>query len=233
MKHYQLNTDKEIYNTLQTNFKLLEQEYDSYSGENKRGDFTYENLLKLGLSNISSSIQNYLDIGTGSGVIPDVIAKRMNIDSRHVYAIDIDNSEFVFKGKSNFTYYNGVQIPFDGVQFDMITAFMVFHHVKKNSLEILLKDIHKRLSDDGILIIKEHDYEPDLENYIDVEHDIYELIRSQTFIDDHKCNYYTSQEMIDLIESIGFQLYSQTPHNKTEKSPSKAYHAIFRKRISF
>jgi SAM-dependent methyltransferase len=233
MKHYQLNTDKKIYNTLQQNFVLLEHGYDSYSGENKRGDFTYENLLKLGLSDISGSIQNYLDIGTGSGVIPDVIAKRMNIDSNHVYAIDIDNNEFVFQGKSNFIYYNGVKIPFDGVQFDMITAFMVFHHVKKNSLEILLKEIHRRLSDNGILIIKEHDYEPELENYIDVEHDIYELIRSQTFIDDHQCNYYTSQEMIDFIEKCGFQLYSRTSQQKTEKSPSKAYHAIFRKQISF
>lgn len=229
IKHYNLKSDKDIYNALQQNFKMLEHKYDSYSGENTRGDYTYENLLKLRLDEVSRSVTYYLDIGTGSGVIPDVIAERMKLNSQNVYTIDIENNEFVFQGKSNFTYYNGVKIPFDGVQFDMITAFMVFHHVDSGSFQTLLQDIHSRLSANGILIIKEHDYEPELENYVDVEHDVYELIRSQAFIEDHRCNYYTMPKMVQTIEQIGFKLFSLTPDHKTKRSPSRAYHAIFQK----
>lgn len=225
IKNYNIDEDMNIYNIIQTNFNLLYQNYDSYSGEESRGDYAYSELLRIGLDDLKLSVENYLDIGTGSGVIPDIISEKMNI--KNVFSIDIDNKEFVFKGKSKFMLYDGEKLPFETEKFEMITSFMVFHHVDENKLEKLLKSIYKSLKKDGVLIIKEHDYEKDLENYIDVEHDIYELIRDQPFIQDHKCKYYSIYEMKEIIEKVGFKFYRSSNNKKINSSPSRAYYAIF------
>ena len=60
-------------------------------------------------------------------------------------------------------------------QFDLITTFMVLHHVEK--LDILLGEINRCLQQDGYLMIREHDAVNDLDYMmIDVEHAINELV---------------------------------------------------------
>jgi SAM-dependent methyltransferase len=211
---------------------LYKSDFNSYGGEEGRGDYTFNELKNLGLFDVLENPKEYLDVGTGSGIIPDVIAKHIGIEQTNVYSIDVNNSEIDFKGKSNFSRYEGKELPFEKNKFDMITSFMVFHHVESDILPILLKSIYNCLTSTGILIIKEHSYETNLENYIDVEHDIYELIRNQEFTTDHKCTYYSFKQLKEIIEKVGFTLHSVTPEYKIKRSPSRGYYAIFKKNES-
>lgn len=123
------------------------------------------NIKKADLSmdmNISK-IKNYLDFGCGNGSMTIAIGKQLNLDNTNIYGTDIkqqfEQGWEKTRGKKNmnFEYSDTDIIPkkFQNTKFDLITCFMVLHHVE--NLKPTIAAIAKALNPGGILLIKEHD----------------------------------------------------------------------------
>ena len=62
----------------------------------------------------------------------------ININSKKVNRLN--NSDFMF------VLYDGKKIPFEDNAFDLITIFMVLHHIPDNNLYIFLKEVYLIIS---------------------------------------------------------------------------------------
>jgi len=137
----------------------------------------YYNHLKKAIPNLK--IKNYLDIGCGDCIKTQLLGQKLGLSDKNIYGADLKTwFGYEHKEKLNInliTIKNDGKLPFKDKQFDLISAFMVLHHVDK--LDILLKEINRCLQPGGYFIIREHDAVNDLDYMmIDVEHAINELV---------------------------------------------------------
>ena len=135
--------------------------------------FVMTNIKKLfNIAKIRPDIKTYLDIGSGSGMKADFIGKE--IHAKRIMCLDVEGSEFVMD--KNVTcekkYYNGINPPYDDNSIDMITSFMVLHHVPKKNLEILLNNFRNKLTSNGLFLISEHNANKKIRPLINVQHDL-------------------------------------------------------------
>jgi len=115
----------------------------------KRTNVLSNYLLQLALSGRG------LDIGTGDGIIPELMMKKnKNI---MIDGVDIENPEI--KNRKNIFIYDGKILPFKDNEYDFVLLIDVLHHVK--NLSEFLREV-KRVSKKNI-IIKDHL----CENYFD------------------------------------------------------------------
>lgn len=101
----------------------------------------------------------FLDFGCGIGRSVDYLKKFPNIS---IYGIDVSEGEINVarknsKGLKNvkFSSFDGVNIPFKE-KFDVIFVANVFHHIKRNNQQKVMKKIAQSLTDGGYLFIFEH-----------------------------------------------------------------------------
>jgi len=101
-----------------------------------------------------------LDFGCGIGLSAKFLRKYLPKVS--VYGIDVSKKEIrVAKAKNKnlknvkFASFDGFNIPFKE-KFDIIFVANVFHHIKRNDQEKVLKNISKKLAENGYLFIFEH-----------------------------------------------------------------------------
>lgn len=101
----------------------------------------------------------FLDFGCGIGRSVEYLKKYPNIS---IYGIDVSKEEIRIakqnsKGVKNvkFSAFNGVDIPFKE-KFDVIFIANVFHHIKREDQQKVMKNIASRMSEGGYLFIFEH-----------------------------------------------------------------------------
>lgn len=119
-------------------------------------------LKKEGLNNKKIK---FLDFGCGIGRSVEYLKKFL--PKVQIYGIDISKEEIRVANENNkkhkdvkFAHFDGYKIPFD-TQFDVIFVANVFHHIKRNEQEQVLKEISKHLANNGNLFIFEHNpYNP-------------------------------------------------------------------------
>ena len=151
----------------------------------------------------------------------------MNIEQKNVYGSDVqyyDNKDFNFiKLEKN----NEMEIINTG-SIDLITCSMVLHHVV--DIESALKELRRVISNDGILIIREHDcINKTFASFLDILHGLYGLVWSEpiedpNFINEYKASYKNSEEWTKIITSFGFTKINEIRHNK---SNIRAYYAVY------
>lgn len=96
-------------------------------------------------------ITSYLDYGTGDGTVASTIGKTLNAET---YGVDVFPME---RPIPTLIIKEGEYLPTDWTgKFQLITAFVVFHHVKQQ--EHTLRELYRVLAPGGILIFREHDY---------------------------------------------------------------------------
>lgn len=107
--------------------------------------------------------KNVLDLGAGTGIISKLIAKRGIKATAVDYNFKIDELEQI----DNLTYFQVDLLTFvqttarfvSPVKYDCIILSAVLHELTKKEFNLLKRDLHKIMSDDCIIIIREPYYE--------------------------------------------------------------------------
>lgn len=100
-----------------------------------------------------------LDFGSGVGVsiphwrslLPDTELVCMDISER---SLEIARQQYPHGAM--FIPYDGRSIPLPAGQFDIVFAACVFHHIEPGQQIVLLKELHRVMTADGLLFIFEH-----------------------------------------------------------------------------
>lgn len=113
-----------------------------------------------------TNIHNYLDFGCGNGVISKSVALLLN----SMYdGIDIKPNFY------NCFVYDGYKLPIINKKYNLITCFQVLHHMTLESIYHVLPQLISLLSEDGYLMIKEHDcYDDNMRLLIELQHLFYD-----------------------------------------------------------
>lgn len=99
-----------------------------------------------------------LDLGAGRGTKTIILRKFLKIKLENIYCLDLETTNFAvhtIRNACQFRFYKGDIFPFDDNTFDLVTIFLVIHHVK--NLTDFILEIKRTLKKDGFLIIREHD----------------------------------------------------------------------------
>ncbi len=171
----------------------------------------------------------YLDIGSGTGFTSKYIGTKLN--STKILCIDIPNSEFDSEpnSKCEFQTYDGTNIPYAPQTVDLVTLFMVCHHVKQNEIDILLRNIHKILTPNGMLVIKEHNASHHIVPLINVQHDLLLTVGKGISYGSNDApkdrHYYTIDSLKHVLKTNGFKLQELYTFN----NDTKYYFALYTK----
>jgi ubiquinone/menaquinone biosynthesis C-methylase UbiE len=122
----------------------------------------------------------YLDVGCGRGHKTLAYGKEIGLEKNEIYGTDIldwgpyEQQQITHKFNFKIISSNG-KLDYDEDTFDLITCFLMLHHVEK--LSDLLNEIKRILKPNGILLIIEHDVHNDYDRIlIDILHTFYGII---------------------------------------------------------
>ena len=173
-------------------------------------------------------LTSYLDIGTGDGMNPKIISSEMDIKDSYCVDIEAPEFSFTFSGTCKYQTYDGMHLPYEDNKFDLITCFMVLHHVEH--LNKLLSDIKRVMKNGGFLVIREHDSHKKIEPLLNVEHDFYTYLvneHSLTTFGHEFRNFMSYPYLRNLLQSNGFQLVSK--HSKQHNNIDATYYGVFKR----
>ena len=181
----------------------------------------YHNIIKN--TPIENTIGKYLDIGCNNGVYTVALGNLLKLNKSDIYGIDLGK----FAGMSiepidgfNYKDYDGVNIPYDDNSFDLISMFMVFHHV--NRPNELMSEIKRVTKKGGLILLREHDTENNnmYKKLFTLEHYLYNIfydkIDFEKFKKEYYDNYYSKSELIKMFSDNGFKYIEQNEKIKRE-----------------
>lgn len=210
-------SDKDIYNYI---IDLLE-DYSIHENTD-RGSYRINTIDKYvdNWHNISPSF--YLDVGCFHGDITKSIKSHFDLNKFQTHGIDIKKYANV---EDDFIYkvYDGKHIPYNNESFDLVTCFMVLHHIPPENLQILLSELYRVMKPKGVLIIREHSAEPEDYILLDVLHEYYDYVLNPSHIwEESKAHYNTADFWSDCITSAGFEC-CKNPTNIARNNPKNPF----------
>lgn len=109
--------------------------------------------------------KSVFDIGCGSGQFVSVIARFTSVEK--IKGIEISetliknareiNAQFSDKKKISFEVFDGVKIPDDIAEYEVIFLIDVLHHVPKAAQQAFIQKIKEKMSPGSILVLKDID----------------------------------------------------------------------------
>ena len=180
------------------------------------------------------NINNYLDYGGGDGKISLEFGKRLGLDKSQIFVADIQQWNIVQNVQNcvvSFTPLNSYILPYKDNSFDIISIFMVLHHIR--NIEKVIKEIERILSPGGIIIIREHDCRNNIDScVIDIEHSLHEIVEDGNlninYYQDYYGLYYSKGELIKLIsDTTNLKLINLD--YEQPKGPTRQYYISFEK----
>lgn len=166
----------------------------------------------------------YLDYGCSTGTITAAVGRRLGANT---HGCDVPLWHGIEnKCSDKFVTYrhldNG-KVPDvkDFKNFNLVTVFMVLHHVPKNQLAATIQNIVDLIITDGYLLIREHDViSPETHDYCHFEHAMYDLVTPSlpfnAFYDEYEAHYYSMDNWEQLICGAGMEiLYTTKPWGST------------------
>jgi len=202
----------------------------------KRAKHIWKMLSKLKKNNI----ETYLDYGCGNGEFTKSNAKELQLDMDNVYCTDVVEYPSTKSLQFHLIENNMVNLPDN--KFDLITIFMVLHHVKEEEQMLVIRNLYKMLKPEGIIILKEHNAPmryPDKESFkkvIDIVHDVYDYVLDAEMSWKDKSDYYSSyksmKEWDNMFLECGFNVVNNTGNrfsHSIENNPQRNYYRVFTK----
>lgn len=225
--------DIEIYKELHEMFKLKNIKYHS------------EDLFKKRAKNIAKRIKKYIkyypqgiyiDIGCEDCYLPLAVGEQFRFKQNEIYCVNIKDWVSTYdlnftRERCNFSYYDGINLPFADNSASIITILMVFHHVE--NINGLLDSISKKLKYNGILIVKEHDCPNELfSKLIDIQHYIFDMIlkEEQTLVNDYKSTYYSRKNLDNILKKYGLIKFREKYNENKRYNPTNGYYGFFVKK---
>jgi SAM-dependent methyltransferase len=172
----------------------------------------------------------YVDIGCGSGSDTVLISKELGASK--ILCADVADARVGDAKNLDFmAIKKGANLAIDESSVNVVTLFHTLHHMEDASSR--LKDIKRILNKGGILIIKDHDTQTELDaENVTFEHFVYSIGEGEATVKDEDTYkdimpmyYFSSTNVVNFLEMIGFKkLYCVT-----YKNPTKTYNAVFQK----
>lgn len=205
-------------------------------GRNRATD-VFDLLMKIDhKSGLNTEFATYLDIGAGDCEITKHVADLLCINKKNVYAVDIktwSNKENKSDDFENYIYIDepDEQSEFNiGIdkKFDIITIFQSLHHMK--NYKNVIKKLYNLISDNGIIIIREHDAINDETKILcHIEHLLYGILADgmsfNGFCEEYYGNYMSKKNMIYIFIQEGFKPLSSI----SKINPTRHYYQAFKK----
>lgn len=141
-----------------------------------------------------------LNIGSGSNVIKNAI----NVDIKRLKGINI-------QADARF-------LPFKSEIFETLYCFDLIEHLKREDLECTLKDWHRVLKPNGLLIIKTPNLKAICQLFLQNIFDSYEASRRIFGNEYDHCLLFDSQSLKNLLEKYRFQVVNI--QERTDDSPT-------------
>lgn len=178
-----------------------------------------------------------MDLGTGDGLVALKLANVYAMDSTY-YSLEVGKDERCADSKYDprldFRLYDGKKIPDDITELDLVTMFMVIHHVPEKYIDDLLSSVYQSMAKGGFVVIREHDVKsPSVEALVHVQHYIMNTIYSKTAVcQEEKCyeKLYSRNELINLFVKHGFKsIYRGGMFKGNRKNITKYIYCVFEK----
>jgi len=240
-----------IYQELNKKHKILGNRYNkkNITEGQKRKAALYGRIIGGLLGDLNIKFKNkvkYLDIGCEDFYIPTMVGSSIgadevdciNIEDWESESYNIENNGikanenipgYNKNTKYKFTFYDGVNIPKKDNSINLVSSFMVLHHVLK--LDELLNDIHRVMKKGGVFVIREHDsYDKTYSKYLDIIHYYYDLVitnnkeNKASKMIEYNTTYFTQKALVNKITKKGFKLLKIIPTKWSD-----AYFAFFMK----
>jgi len=197
------------------------------------------------------TIDHYLDFGCGESSITSAVGSA--IGAAAVVGMDIRVPSKAFDFEFKLLKWDMPDIPSETHTFDLITSFMVLHHVCNP--EATVAEMGRVLKPGGLLIIREHDIDASSDSdgrlFIDMLHGFYEVVWAKTghqenpnHIDTYYAQYKNRNTWTQIITAAGFErvetprlnmFYNQADiprkyeYGKKIINPFYFYYAVYRK----
>ncbi len=184
-------------------------------------------------------ITKYIDMGCGECVLGAELGKLLGLKDSDVYGADIPawgnfTSDARPKSINFIELAENKILPIKSGEFDLVSFFMVLHHVK--DLELMMREVRRITRSGGYVIIREHD----CRNYadamlIDIEHMLFDIAERNNMEskETYYGKYYNIIEWAYMFDKYGFDaIYTEYVSDSVnfEITPTRAYVGIFKKR---
>jgi hypothetical protein len=176
-------------------------------------DTSYLNANMLNRDMIGRYKVDVLDVGTEFKEYLDALSKLF--DTRKIKGINVVDGGCAYlsaniQRDSRFSLFDGRNIPYFDV--GLINMRMILHHVYPDDVSSLLTSAHQSLGKHGCLVILEHDYDENDEEYrsrvdmLDIVHDFYDfVIAKQVDGNLSQINPIDSSRLVAELTRIGFR----------------------------
>lgn len=215
------NYDKLSREEIYSEFQNILQKYPKIPENTQFNTIRLDDKLKNIFDLIKIQPHSILDIGAGNGDIIKAVGKYYHIANNNLYAID--NKLIASDDLTVLKYIDGV-IPLPDNTIDVIILFSVLHHTPVINRQSLLKELKRLLSPNGIIIIREHDdnQNVDYHNFIDLTHIFWYSFNSET---EDELFLMTRSETQSLFLSVGLYPIRYNPYLR--QNPQRLYHEIY------
>jgi 2-polyprenyl-3-methyl-5-hydroxy-6-metoxy-1,4-benzoquinol methylase len=195
----------------------------------KKIDNEYFNVHKIKyLSNIEiKSNMRILDFGGANGKIADAIGQeyKMTVDICDVHRAD-------YAIKSDRIKYEQVlnnKLPYAENQFDVITCFMVLHHISPNDIQKIVSELYRCCK--RYILIQEHNCDNDMQYILNILHGLYIFVYKDEDYDELKSMgeyqaWYKSAGQFDALFHGKFKLVKRFYTNKVQENFVAIYEKI-------
>ena len=228
-------SDMKIINKLRELVKKPENQYNE-EYDTKRALRKVHNIKK----NINRINDGVLDYGGNVGHFGSAIGKYYNIPINKRFVIDVrDWSGQKWEPRKDITfieYKNQSAEDFKkqiGTTVDLISAFHVLHHIKKNQYGKIIDIFNNVLSADGKIVLYEHDSSSTSKNMaflLDLEHCLFDVVVAHSltftkFVKGFYAEYMSIQEWNDV-----FSKYFIPYKTKKLNNANKSFYTYYRRK---
>lgn len=165
----------------------------------------------------SKKITSYLDYGCGDGSITRRTGEALG--AKDIYGVDLHDNHI-----EGITYLQKTTAPIPDAHIDLVTLFVTLHHLSADDLDHCITEISRVLSPDGVLLIREHDfdYSDEMRSFLDLVHIFIDVVGADTLPpcppNTYPINYQSNKYWTNLLYKRGFYLekmsayYGNNPH---------------------
>jgi hypothetical protein len=157
--------------------------------------------------------ETYLDYGADDCTISEMVGEEFALDT---FMTDVENwalNPIERVHKENFKTLRNGKIPF-ARRFDLVTMFMVLHHLTEETLDKVMEDLRKHCKRGAIVVLREHDTTEDNHAYLcDIEHYLHGVtngVSYKQFLKHYYADYHPCQYWRQLFEEYGFTFVHMT-----------------------